>query len=115
MNRTLFWAPRVLCLLFIAFVSMFALDVFGEAHSFGQLLIALTMHLIPTFVLVTFLVIAWRWEWFGAVAFTACAVFFMVMVRAGLGGKLLFAVPCLVTAWLFLMNWRKRMEHRAAH
>jgi hypothetical protein len=29
-KRLLFWAPRILCILFAAFVSLFALDVFDQ-------------------------------------------------------------------------------------
>ena len=61
-RRTLFWTPRALSILFIAFLSMFALDVFGEGLSFWQTLLALTMHLIPSFILIAALVLAWRWE-----------------------------------------------------
>src|ERR1017187_5010202 len=57
-RRTLFWAPRVLSIAYIAFLSMFALDVFGEEHGFWRILLALTMHLIPTFVLIVALLLA---------------------------------------------------------
>lgn len=45
-SRALFWALRELSILFIGFVSLFALDVFQEAHGFWQVLVGLTMHLI---------------------------------------------------------------------
>jgi hypothetical protein len=111
-NRALFWAPRALCILFIAFVSLFALDVFEEARGFWQTLAALAMHLIPTFIMVAALVVAWRWEWVGAVVFACCGVFFTVIVRGPWWTKIIFAAPCLLTAWLFLMNWRKRSERQ---
>jgi hypothetical protein len=105
-HRLLFWAPRVLCILFILFVSMFALDVFQEGLGFWQTTVALAMHLIPSFVMVAALAIAWRWEWVGAVFFAACGIFFAVIVRSPWWGKAIFVAPCLLTAWLFLMNWR---------
>ena len=112
-SRTLFWAPRALSIAFIAFLSMFALDVFGEGHGFWQTLADLAMHLIPTFILAAGLAIAWRWEWVGAVEFTAFAIVFLVIVRSPFWGKAIFAAPCLATAWLFLIGWRKRREHSA--
>jgi len=66
-KRVLFWGPRILCILFAVFVSLFALDVFGEGFGFWQTIIALVMHLIPTYVVVIALVIAWRWEWVGTI------------------------------------------------
>ena len=41
---------------------MFALDVFDGRHSFWETILALLMHLIPVFVLILVLVIAWRRE-----------------------------------------------------
>src|SRR5262249_53398337 len=64
-KRLLFWTPRVLCLLFAAFISLFALDVFGESRGFWQTALALAMHLIPTFILLAVLALSWRWEWIG--------------------------------------------------
>ena len=110
-SRTLFWAPRALSLAFIAFVSMFALDVFGEGHGFWQTLIDLAMHLVPTFILAAGLAVAWRREWAGAVAFTAFAVVFMLIVRSPFWGKVIFAAPCFAAALLFLIGWRKRRGH----
>jgi hypothetical protein len=112
-RRALFWAPRALCIAFIAFVSMFALDVFGAGYGFWRTLGALAMHLIPTFVMVAALAAAWRWEWIGTVLFMACAVVFMFIVRGPWWVKMMFTVPCLVTACLFLWNWRKRAELHA--
>jgi hypothetical protein len=39
-SRAFFWAPRALAILFIAFMSFFALDVFGEGYGFWRTLIA---------------------------------------------------------------------------
>lgn len=33
-NQALFWAPRVLAILFTTFVSLFALEVFRKGYSF---------------------------------------------------------------------------------
>src|SRR3974390_3392185 len=68
-KRLLFWTPRVLSLAFIAFLSLFALDVFGEHLGFWRTIVALCRHLIPSFVLLAALVLAWRWEWIGAVLY----------------------------------------------
>ena len=106
MNRTLYWAPRVLCILFIGFVSLFALDVFDGKHGFWQTVLDLSMHLIPSLVLLAALLIAWRREWFGTAVFAFAAIFFAGFVRADWWGKAMFVVPCLITAFLFLLNWR---------
>jgi hypothetical protein len=108
MRRALFWAPRALCILFIGFVSLFALDVFQEGRSFWPTVAALAIHLIPSFVMIAALAVAWRWEWVGTLLFGVCGVFFSIIVRAPWWGKAMFAAPCLLTAWLFYLNWRRR-------
>jgi hypothetical protein len=107
-HRVLFWAPRALCILMIAFVSVFALDVFQEVQGFWQTLAALAVHLIPTFVMVAALAVAWRWEWLGAVFFGGCGIFFAIIVRSPWWGKAIFAAPCFVTALLFLAGWKAK-------
>ena len=108
----LYWTPRALCILFIAFVSLFALDVFQENLGFWRTLLALAIHLIPTFVLIALLVLAWRWELIGAMAFLLCAIFFAYIVRSAWWGKAIFAAPCLTVALLFLLDWR---THHVTH
>jgi hypothetical protein len=108
MSGALFWAPRVLCILAIAFVSLFALDVFQQARGFWPTIAALAMHLVPSFAMIAALAVAWRWEWVGTLLFGVCAVFFAIVVRAPWWGKAIFVAPCLATARLFLLNWRRR-------
>lgn len=78
MKTFLYWTPRVLTILFAAFISIFSFDVFDAGYTFGETLVALFMHLIPTILLVTLLVIAWRWERAGGWLFLGLALLFMV-------------------------------------
>ena len=114
-GRVLYWAPRAMCILFIGFVSLFALDVFNEGLGFWRTILALFMHLVPSLAMLLLLAIAWRWEWVGAIAFTGFAVFFGRIVRAGWAGKAMFVLPCLLTAALFLVNWISRRNLRPAN
>ena len=66
-SRAWFWAQRALSILFMVFVTLFALG--GESHGFWRTLVALLMHLISSFVMLAALVLAWRWEWVGTVMF----------------------------------------------
>src|SRR5436190_22304261 len=115
LQRLLFWAPRILGLLFVAFVSLFALDVFGENHGFWQTTVALLLHLIPTVVLFAVLAISWRWEWIGGVLFPALGLFYLV----SFWGRFLWSVyvviagPLFLLGILFLMNWSQRASLHA--
>lgn len=102
-NQWLYWLPRALSILFAVFISLLALDVFGEGYSFGETLVALFMHLVPTFILVAVIAIAWRWERVGAALFLALAVLFMAVSR---GEGWLIAGPLLLLGILFLFDWQ---------
>jgi len=78
LSDVLFWAPRVLCILFIAFISMFAFDVFGEGYSVLETVVALFMHLIPSFVLAGLTILAWKKEKWGGIAFLVLGVIFTI-------------------------------------
>ena len=110
LNPALYWAPRALCIVFIGFVSLFALDVFNQGYGFWRTLLSLLMHLVPSLVMVAALAVAWRWEWVGTAMFVLCGVFFIVIAR-GPWAKVVFALPCFVAACLFLINWHWRMHH----
>ena len=110
-RRAWYWAPRALCIAFILFVSMFALDVFVEGRGFWRTLAALAIHLVPTYVLTAALLIAWRREWIGALLYAAAGVFFLIIAR-GWPAKAVFCGTCLLVAGLFLTNWFKRAEIR---
>jgi hypothetical protein len=65
---------RLLAVAFIVFISIFALDVFGEGYGFWQMSVALFMHLLPSFILIAVTVLAWRRERWGGIMFIAFGV-----------------------------------------
>lgn len=65
----LHWTPRILCILAIAFISIFAFDAFEPGLTIWQQLAAFAMHLLPSFILFMMLVVAWRWELVGGIVF----------------------------------------------
>jgi hypothetical protein len=107
MKRFLFWMPRILGILFAIFISIFALDVFDEGHSFGTILLALLVHLIPTYIIVVVLIIAWRWEGVGAILFMALAVLYIALAGARFHWAVYATIPgpLVLLAILFLLNW----------
>lgn len=67
--KTVHWLPRIICILAILFISIFALDAFNPEKTLWQQIVAFLMHLIPSFVLIIFLIIAWKWEFIGGIIF----------------------------------------------
>lgn len=116
MNRFLLWAPRVLTIAFAAFLSIFALDVFGEGHGFWRTAGELLMHLIPTFLILLILAVAWRREWLGALFLIAVAALYVVTSRGRfpIGVYFTIAGPVTLAAILFLISWKYRTRLRTS-
>ena len=68
--RVFHWLPRIICILAILFVSLFAADVFSPGLTIWQQLGGFFIHLIPSFILLALLIIAWKWEFIGGIIFT---------------------------------------------
>ena len=113
--RLLYWSPRSLAIAFALFVSIFALDVFDEAHGFWPTTLALLIHLIPVALIVAVLAAAWRWEWVGAVLFSLLAALYAWQVLPRhMDWAAIMATPLLLIAALFLANWLERAKVRSA-
>ncbi|MEK7729682.1 MAG: hypothetical protein AAB354_14850 [candidate division KSB1 bacterium] len=114
MNETtkgvMYWAPRILCIAFAAFLCIFALDVFSMPVGFWQKALALMMHLIPTGMVLVALAVVWRHEWIGAVVFPLLAVLHLVTKWGQLdwSGYVMIEGPLLLVGILFWFNWRQR-------
>jgi hypothetical protein len=63
------YTPRIIGILAILFVSMFALDAFNEAYTLKEQILGFAMHLIPSYILLVMLIIAWKWERIGGIIF----------------------------------------------
>jgi hypothetical protein len=112
-RSAVYWAPRALSISFIVFLSLFALDVFQEGAGVWRTTLALLMHLIPSFVLVGALALAWRWEWIGAGLFGAAGTAYMAMAWRHPSWIAIISGPQFVIAALFLLGRLKRAEiHR---
>jgi hypothetical protein len=114
LKQFLFWTPRIAGILFIAFISLFALDVFDLGLGFWGTIVALVIHLIPSILLAVAIVIAWRQEWVGAVGFIGWGVWYLLSAR-GFGWDvyvLIAGIPALI-GFLFLADWIWRKQLRA--
>ncbi len=114
-NRLVFWTPRILCIVFAGFVSLFALDVFSEGYGFWETVIALLIHLVPTAIILVVLVVSWRREWVGAIAFNALAVLYIVMSRGQFNWSIyvIMSGPLSFVGFLFLLNLLYSKQLRA--
>jgi hypothetical protein len=116
-KKILYWSPRILCILFALFTSIFAFDVFEGQHPFGEILLALFMHLIPTFFIIFILILAWRWEWIGGIAFILLSISYVVWVwgRFPLLVYIVICGPMLIISILFFISWNLRKDIKTKH
>lgn len=114
-TRILYWLPRILVILFALFISIFALDVFDAGYTFGETLVALFMHLIPTFLILVVLVIAWRWEWIGGMLFILVGLWYTFISggQNNIEAIALIAGPAYIIGILFLVNWYNRSRAKS--
>lgn len=118
-NRLLYWAPRILCILAILFVSMFALDAFAPELTLWQQIGGFLIHLIPTYVLIALLVVAWQWEYVGGIVYTVVGVGFGVLIfmtnfgrnhfslAQSLVNTVIIAVPFVIVGILFILGSKR--------
>ena len=116
-KRFVFWTPRILCILFALLVGLFALDAFYQDYEMGKSILAFSIHLAPTFVILLVLAISWRWEWIGGILFIALGTYFIVTSweRFQIITYFLLSGPLFLIGILFLINWFKHSELRVSH
>lgn len=113
-----YWLPRFLAIFSIVIVSTFALDAFGAGVSHSQQWQDFIIHLVPTYLLVVILVVAWKWEYLGGIIFLVIGILATPYVFVGnyhlnqsLGLSftviLLMTIPFIIIGALFLVSYRK--------
>lgn len=114
-KKLLFWIPRVLTILFAGFLSIFAMDVFSEGHTFWETILAFSIHLLPTWIVLLVLAISWRWEWVGGIMFSAFGLLYVVTTwgKFPLAAYFAIAGPLFLIGLLFFLSWAFREEIRA--
>ena len=120
-GRILYWAPRLLSILFICFLTLFSLDVFEPGLSAGEMALGFLMHNIPSIIMIIVLIIAWRTEIDGAAGFIGAGLLYIGLVAyrvinselpwyfAATWG-LSIAGPAFIIGVLFLITWKKKRK-----
>jgi len=117
MKQAFYWTPRVLGICMAGFLGIFAADVFGKGYTFWETIAALLIHLVPTYIVLAALAVAWRWEPAGALLFIGLGAFYIVWAwgRFPWVAYLAISGPLFVTGALFLLSWGLRKEPKGVH
>jgi len=113
--QVLHWSPRILCIVAILFVSLFAFDAFAPGLTIWQQLAGFSKHLIPSFILLACLIVAWKKELIGGILFVLIGlalspfVFQLNYQRTHLVGVslviiLMITFPFVVVGILFILS-----------
>jgi hypothetical protein len=105
-SRVLVWTPRILVILFAAFISVFALDVFGEKRPFFEKILGFLIHLIPTFLIILSVIIAWRFKLIGGVLFAIVGIVFTLFFKTytNIGRFAMLSLPLFLIGALFIIS-----------
>lgn len=111
-----YWAPRILGILFALFISIFALDVFELNAGFWKTTLGLSIHLIPTALILVILALAWKREWIGTIGFIALGILYIYLSwgRFPLSVYFLISGPLFLLGILFMVNWIYRDDRNLA-
>ncbi len=121
--KIIHWMPRILCILAILFISMFALDSFNNELSLWQKIAEFSMHLIPSFVVIVLLIVAWKWELPGGILMIVLAIGFSPLVYSmnhGMNHSVIMSLlivlminfPFVVTGVLFILSYFLKRKNK---
>ena len=110
----------MICILAILFVSMFALDAFAPELTFWQQIGGFLLHLIPSYIMIALLIVAWKWEYVGGIIFTILGFGFSISVfllnynrnhfsaLQSIVTTLIVAIPFVLVGILFIVSYNKK-------
>ena len=119
-GKFVYWTPRILSILFLIFLALMSLDIFDMKLGFWGTIIGLFMHNIPVFILTILLIISWKHEIVGGIAFILARILYiaiLLMNSVKTGFKvyyLAWAVQISGIAFfigiMFLVGWFKKRK-----
>jgi len=119
-GKFLYWTPRVLSILFVAFLFLFSLDVIELGFGFWGTLLAFLIHSIPAIILLILLLVSWRREIVGGIIFIlfGIAYIFLNLITIFKNGFewyyfawiVQFSGISFLIGILFLLNWKRKKK-----
>ena len=102
--KILFWLPRILGILLFLFVGMFALDAFDPKISLLHQVLGFLIHLIPAFLVLVVVIIAWKWEYIGGPILILMALLYALKALNHPDWILFISVPVAFVGGLFILG-----------
>jgi len=115
-NKYLYWTPRILSILFILFLTLFSLDVFSPELKWWEIALGLLIHNIPSLILTLILIITWKHEIVGGIAFILAGLLYIALLFKSpfewfmlIWALQISGIAFLIGA-LFLVNWFQKKK-----
>ena len=116
-NKFVYWASRILSIVFILFLTMFSLDVIQPGLNTKEIIIGLFMHNIPVLVLILFTVISWKYDVVGGITYILAGLAYMLLRLVGsyFGGGIWLSIflisgPAFLIGILYIVSWLKKSK-----
>lgn len=118
LSGNIFLAPWILSLLLIIYLEIFSLEFLAPGRDWVEIIIGLFIHNVPLLSLLMVLVISWKYEIVGSIAFFLAGLFYVILnlVRSqevwymALAWTLPIGVPLFLISILFMIHWRKKIQ-----
>ena len=123
-NKFIYWVPRILSIILIAFMALMSLDIFDGNYGFWGTILAFLMHSIPSILLLIVLIISWKYEIVGGIVFILAGLLYGILSVSRVAisfpkewyvlvWALQIAGPAFFIGILFLIGWfRKRKKNK---
>ena len=120
-TRFVYWTPRILSILFLLFLAMFSLDVFDMDLGFWGTIAGLFMHNVPTLILLAVVIVSWKREIVGGVAFILAGIAYIAVLLKTilenqphqwymLSWSPVIAGPAFLIGILFIIGWYEKRK-----
>ena len=118
-SKFVYWTPRILSIIFLLFLAMFSLDVFEPGLTVSQIAFGLFIHNIPVLLLFIILIISWKHEIVGGVAFILAGLLYILTLVMStkfewymLSWSVIISGPAFIVGILFFINWFKKKNYK---
>jgi hypothetical protein len=117
-GKFIYWTPRILSILFILFLALMSLDIFGNNYTFWETIIGLFMHNLPSLILLVILIISWKHEIVGGIAFILAGFLYIGFILKNiistgfewymLSWTIQISGIAFLIGYLWILNWKKK-------
>lgn len=105
-GKIIYWTPRILSICSVIFLSLFSLDAFSGDSPVWEKLLGLLIHLVPVFILIGVVILAWKHELVGGILYIGLGILYIILVglHRPLSWYLGITGPLVVIGILFLLS-----------